>query len=365
LIARTLILEKTHHPRPKLCGGGLLPDAETILRQLGLDVTEIPHVNVDWARFDYAGKGFKFRPDPGRLFAFRVIRRHEFDAWLAKKAQERGIEIREGVTVKSVKSTGIGCIVETDSGSFQAQVVVGADGSNSLVRRVIIPHEDLHVARLLEILTEPKPEKSFHRQSDSYFDFVVIPQGIQGYVWEFPAVEKGNPIRVRGIYDSNVLSFKANIPLRFALEEELGRHGLHLSDYKLEGHPLRWFEARSSFSAPRILLVGDAAGADGLFGEGISLALGYGGLAAGAIQEAFTSQDFSFCNYRRTILRSEMGKALQQRNRWAKFFYRLHWPFIQRLTWHHLGPIIVWIMRNFLIGWARRQERKASGRTKL
>jgi flavin-dependent dehydrogenase len=276
-LARTIILEKARHPRPKLCGGGLLPDAEVILRQLGLDVTEIPHVDVDWARFDYAGKGFKFRPDPGQPFAFRVIRRHEFDAWLAKKAREKGVEIREGVTVKSVRSTETGCTVETDTGSFQAQVVIGADGSNSLVRRTIIPHEKTHVARLLEVVTEPRPENSYHKQRDSYFDFVVIPQGIQGYVWEFPAVEKGRPIRVRGIYDANVLFFKANIPLRSALEEELGRHGLHLSDYKLEGHPLRWFEAKSSFSAPRILLVGDAAGADALFGEGISLALGYGG----------------------------------------------------------------------------------------
>jgi flavin-dependent dehydrogenase len=160
-----------------------------------------------------------------------------------------------------------------------------------------------------------------------------------------------------------VLSFKTDIPLRSALVQELGRHGLNLSDYKLEGHPLRWFEARSSFSAPRILLVGDAAGADALFGEGISLALGYGGLAADAIREAFTSLDFSFCNYRRVILHSEMGKALRRRTWWARFYYRLHWPIIQRLVWHHLGPVIVWIMRHFLIGWARRQEMKASRRT--
>ena len=31
LVGRTLILEKAHHPRPKLCGGGLLPYVEVIL----------------------------------------------------------------------------------------------------------------------------------------------------------------------------------------------------------------------------------------------------------------------------------------------------------------------------------------------
>jgi flavin-dependent dehydrogenase len=359
LISRTLILEKAHHPRPKLCGGGILPDAEVVLQYLGLDISEVPYVDVDWARFDYAGRGFKFRPDPDRPFAFRVIRRDEFDAWLAAKARERGFLIHENTAVKSIAVTESGVAVTTDQGEYQAEVVVGADGSNSLIRRAIIPPGDLHVARLLEIVTEPKPEKPFHKQGDSYFDFLVIPQGIQGYVWDFPAVEKGKPVRVRGIYHANVLSFKADVPLRIALDEELGRHGLHLSDYKLEGHPLRWFDAKSAFSARRLLLAGDAAGADALFGEGISLALGYGKFAAQAIQDAFARNDFSLHGYKSSILRSEMGKALQRRTWWARFFYRLRWRLFQRLVWQALGPLIVWIMRHFLIGWARRQERQA------
>jgi len=359
LVAHTLVLEKTQHPRPKLCGGGILPDAEVILCQLGLDITEIPHVDIEWAHFEYDGRGFRFRPDPRRPFAFRTVRRQEFDAWLVNKARERGLCIHENITVKSIAVTGTGAVVTTDQGEYTAAAVIGADGSNSLVRRAMLPHEDLHVARLLEIVTEPKAEKSFHKQSDSYFDFMVLPQGIQGYVWDFPAIEKGRPVRVRGIYDSNVHSIKADIPLRVALDEELGRHGLHLSDYKLEGHPIRWFDAKSVFCVPRLLLVGDAAGADALFGEGISIALGYGRVAAQAIQGAFTSQDFSFRDYRRAILHSEMGKSLQRRTWWARFFYRLRWRIIQRLVWHHLGPIIVWIMRAFLIGWAVREERKA------
>ena len=358
--ARTLILEKAQHPRPKLCGGGILPDAEAVLQQLGLDINELPHVDVEWAHFDFDGQGFRFRPDPGRPFAFRTIRRHEFDAWLAAKVREGGFMIHENTSVKSITVTEGGVILATDQGEYQAAVVIGADGSNSIIRQAIHPREELHVARLLEVVTEAKAEKSTHKQSNSYFDFVVLPQGILGYVWDFPALEQGRPVRVRGIYDGNVFPVKAKVSLRSALEEEFVRHGLQLSDYKLEGHPLRWFEAGSVFSAPRILLVGDAAGADALFGEGISIALGYGGLAASAILEAFTRQDFSFENYRRIILHSEMGKALRRRTWWAKFFYHLHWPFIQRVTWHFLGPVIVWIMRHYLIGWAGRQERRKS-----
>jgi flavin-dependent dehydrogenase len=358
LVSRTLLLEKARHPRPKLCGGGILPDAEIILQKLGLDITEIPHVNVERAHFDFDGRGFNFRPDPGQHFAFRTIRRPEFDAWLAAKARQRGFQIQENTIVTGITVTDGGVTLTTSLGVYEAQVVVGADGSNSLVRRAINPSEAAHIARLLEIVTAPNAVNSSHRQENSYFDFVVIPQGIQGYVWDFPAVVEGKPVRVRGIYDSNVFSSHGKAPLRAALNEEFVRHGLLMSAYKLEGHPIRWFEPKSVFSARRILLAGDAAGVDALFGEGISIALGYGALAADALREAFSTRDFSFGGYKDSILLSELGKALRRRTWWARFFYRLHWPSFQRLAWHHLGPVIVWIMRHFLIGWAQRQEAK-------
>jgi len=360
LISRTLILEKEHHPRPKLCGGGLLPDAEVILHHLGLDVTEIPHVNVDWARFDFDGQGMKMRGEKDSKFVFRTIRRHEFDAWLAAKARERGFLIHENTAVKSIAATETGVVVRTDQGEYHAAVVVGADGSNSLVRRVIIPHENLHVARLLEITTEPRPEQSFHIQADSYFDFLYVPQGIRGYTWDFPALENGRPVRVRGIFDSNVYSDKTAISLHAALADEFRHHGYNLDTYKLEGHPLRWFDASSVFSAPRILLVGDAAGADALFGEGISIALGYGGFAARAIRDAFTKEDFSFRDYKRSILQAELGKALRRRTLFAKFFYRLRSARFQAFVWRKMGWFIEWAMRAFFIEWASRQEKRTT-----
>jgi menaquinone-9 beta-reductase len=356
LVSRTLILEKARHPRKKLCGGGLLPDAEVILKYLNLDVTTIPHVDVDWARFDYEGRGFRMRPDPHRPFAFRIIRRHEFDAWLAQEAHKRGFDLREGVHVKGVYNGPDYVKVESDSGTFSAKVVVGADGSTSVVRRSLIGREETHTARLLEIVTEIRPEESFHIQSDSYFDFRYVPKGILGYSWDFPALENGKPVRVRGIFDSNVYPRQTDISLREALADEFHRHGYVMNDYELEGHPLRWFEPRSVFSAEHILLVGDAAGGDALFGEGISIALGYGALAAQAIKEADFKKDYSFRGYRIAILRSEMGKALARRTWWAKFFYRLRWRWFQKLIWRQLGSLIVFIMRKTQIGWARRQE---------
>jgi flavin-dependent dehydrogenase len=358
LIPRTLILEKMRHPRPKLCGGGVLPDGEAILEGLGLDIREVPHCDVDWAHFDYAGQGFKMRGEKEGTFAFRTIRRREFDAWLAGKARRLGFQIHEETNVTHLEVDGIGVTLETSRGRYRARVIVGADGSNSIVRRFVVPREKAHVARLLEVVTEPKPETSFHTQADSYFDFFVVPQGIQGYVWDFPAVEEGKPVRVRGIFDSNCLENETGIPLRAALSEEFRRHGLDLEAYKLEGFPIRWFEPRAACSAPHLLLAGDAAGADALYGEGISLALGYGGFAARAIQDAFARQDFTFSGYQPALLRSEMGKALVLRTWLARWFYRFHFAPIQAFFWRRLGRAVRWVVRYFVIGWARRQETK-------
>ena len=357
LVARTLILEKAHHPRHKLCGGGILPDAELILGHLGLDITEVPHCDVDWAHFDFDGKGMRMRGEKRGSIAFRTIRRHEFDAWLANKARQRGFLIQEDTSVKGVVVNGSKVVVDTDKGEYRASVIIGADGSKSVVRRTVIPQEKSHTARLLEIVTEPRPERSFHIQADSYFDYLYVPNGILGYTWDFPAIENGKPVRVRGIYDSNVYPIKTDISLRQALADELNHHGYNLDAYKLEGHPLRWFEAKSRFAIPHILLVGDAAGGDALFGEGISIALGYGEIAARVIKEAFANEDFAFRDYKPILLRSELGKALQRRTWLTKFFFQFRNRQFLAFWWRNMGWGIEWVMQTFMIGWARRQEK--------
>ena len=148
-----------------------------------------------------------------------------------------------------------------------------------------------------------------------YFDFFPVPDGIAGYVWDFPTQVKGQPMRCWGVYDANLLAHKQRSPLKEPLAEEMARHGYDLDDYKLQGHPIRWYSPRGQVSVPRVLLVGDAVGADGIFGEGISMALGYGKVAAGELAQAFSTGDFSFSGYKRRLARSALGQTLFVR--WA------------------------------------------------
>jgi flavin-dependent dehydrogenase len=350
LAKRTLVLEKAHHPRPKLCGGGLVIDAEVILERLGLDVNEVPHTDAVTAHLEFEGRGLKMRLP--HHHALRMIRRDEFDAWLVGNARQRGIAIQEGVTVTRLVPGSSGVLVETDQGEYRARVVVGADGSNGVVRRCVLPHEPVHTARVLEVLAPPS-SLSAHDRSGAYFEFSCVPDGISGYIWDFPTQVKGQPMQCWGAYDCNLQAGSRRKALKDSLAEEMERNGYRLEDYELKGHPIRWFNPFSRFSVPGVLLVGDAAGADSVFGEGISMALGYGRIAAQAIQSAFARGDFSFRDYRGRVLRSPMGRALTVRTTLSYIYYNLQWRWLQRLVWHTLNWGLYLLGRWLVIDWAK------------
>jgi flavin-dependent dehydrogenase len=100
------------------------------------------------------------------------------------------------------------------------------------------------------------------------------------------------------------------------------KKGLRPDTRRFEAHPIRWFDPSSLFSSKGMLLVGDAAGVDALWGEGISFALGYGEVAAKAIVRALEHKDFSFNRYKADLLEHEIGQVLQHRLGLAEGLYR-------------------------------------------
>jgi menaquinone-9 beta-reductase len=374
LTRRILILEKARYPRPKLCAGGLVVDAEIILQRLGLDVSEVPHVDAEKIHFDFEAKGLDIRVP--KRHALRVIRRAEFDNWLAKKAERRGIEIREAVTVKNIVPYPDHVAVETDQGMFRVQVVVGADGSNGVTRRCIFPGAPLHTARVLEVITPVIAGKVKHnkvisstdkeiasqkitprnegQREGAYFDFFPVLTNIAGYVWDFPTQVNGELMRCWGIYDTNMLANEKRPPLKEPLAKEMSRLGYDLEKYEIKGYPIRWFTPKNQISVPRVLLVGDAAGADPFLGEGISIALGYGALAAGEIGEAFQRNEFSFNGYRQRVLKSALGQVLFARWFVAQVVYSFKWKWFQILVWRILKPMVVLLAWLFILDWGKR-----------
>ncbi len=359
LARRTIILEKAEHPRHKLCGGGLVSDVDTILTNLGLDLREVPHVDAQWARLHFHGQGVRMRLHD---IAFHVVRRREFDAWLAARARDSGVQLQTHTQVSELRRVDGGWLVETNHGSYRARAVVGADGTKGISRRAITGDAG-SVARLLEIMiprpSGPSPDP-LPPDDEALFEFRHVPAGIQGYFWSFPMQIEGQPMRNLGIYDSRVLDAAPLAgSLKGFLSEELLRHGVRLEDCKLEGHPIHMFSPRSVLSAPHIVLAGDAAGADPLLGEGISIALGYGELAARAVFEGLRRGDLSFADYTQTVHASPMGRSLRFRYRAASFVYRLQHPLLQRAVWWYLRPIVRRLIRGAVFNWARPLPRLA------
>jgi len=349
--SRILILEKEQYPRFKLCAGGLTLDAENILERLDLDVNEVPHVLADDIHFDFEGRGLKIRVP--KSHALRIIRRDEFDNWLAQKTRSRGVEIREGVTVKNIDIDSDGVTIVTNQGTLRSLIVIGADGSNGITRRCVFPNESVNTARLLELIT-PLNNNPIHRPTHAYFDFFPVPENIAGYIWDFPTQIKGRPMRCWGIYDTNMLASEKRPPLKEPLAKEMSRFGLDLNQYEIKGHPIRWYSPWNQMSAPRVLLVGDAAGADPIFGEGISIALGYGVLAAHEINESLQRDEYSFRGFRNRVIRSGLGYTLISRWVIASIVYPIKWRWFQILLWRILKPIVIAIAWVFVLRWAKQ-----------
>lgn len=157
----------------------------------------------------------------------------------------------------------------------------------------------------------------------------------------------------RGLFDSRVRPERPRADLKQTLRHSLAERKRDLDDYQLKGHPIRWWDRRGKFAMPRIILVGDAAGADPLFGEGIAFALGYGRVAAPAIADALARQDFRFADYTKRLLADSLFRQLDIRVRLAKFAYRLNAPWFFRMGWQ-MAPLIVrltrWRSRDYVPG---------------
>lgn len=338
---RMLVLEKESHPRFKLCGGGITQFGLNILQELGIDLPlPIPHAEINDARLLYKSRIIHVRNKP----EFLVFNRSEFDTYLSSLAKEREARIQENEEVISLNIDEDGVDIYTSIGQYRTKVVVGADGALGITRKTQKHlNSKRNIARSLELIRPAKIDTPQFTERYATFDFTPVHEDLQGYYWDFPSFVDGKSAFNNGVYDSRVAKNKDRANLIDLLHAGLCLDKSELSAIVPRAHPIPLFSPRKISSSPRMLYVGDAAGVDPLFGEGIGPALGYGKVAAKAIQSAFSTGNFSFEHYRSNIQFSSLGRYLTLRWAIAWWAYRLcKNPTFMHAVWL-LGKIIAYL----------------------
>ena len=314
-----VVLDRYDFPRDKPCGGGLTGHIDEALAAVDLQLT-VPSVASPAATVRFGR--FERTVTMGR--PVRVIRRVEFDASLVAQVQAKGVEVRTGVAVDGLAVAGDHVqLALGGGGQLAARIVVGADGAASVVRKHLtgnakaLPHR-LFMAELPVAAAAP-------RDDAMVYDFTAMADGLRGYVWLFPVA--GGRVNVGLMHYPS--SRRGGPELLALLRKHLAPYGVALPAKGSRGWPVWGYHPSAPVSAPRLITVGDAAGIDGLTGEGIAVAMEQAQVAGDAVARALTSGDVGFAGYRRALRKAVVGRELALDRHLARLLYQ-HGPGWQR-----------------------------------
>lgn len=250
---RVMVADGMRPPIDKACGEGLMPDGLSALEKLGL---RLPMAGA----FPFRGIRFLSRalaaealfPDNGRGLAMRRTVLHRF---MTEHASQLGAELRWGAVFRGIMADGV--YVGTDF--VRTRWVIGADGSNSRVRRLTG----------LEESYRPRLRYAFrrHYRIEPWTDHMEVHWGsrCQGYA--------------TAVGEDQVCVAMASHDPSFRLED--GLKDLPWLGERLRGAEILTAERGAVTGNKRlkrvwrgnVALIGDAAGTvDAITGEGLGLA---------------------------------------------------------------------------------------------
>jgi geranylgeranyl reductase family protein len=320
---RVCILDRARFPRLKPCGGGISCRAYKRLPYLADVLRSVPTNLVHRLVFEApSGDAVEFASDEP-LYA--MIRRIELDHALVKHVLAGGVELREDVTVSRVKVLPEGVRVHSTAGeAFEAKLLIGADGVNSIVAvqaglRGPWPLDRLAIDGTEESpQTAPEsPQTGLHMRQDTMYVYYGR-GGAYGYGYLFP----------KATHVNFGIGYRIDYMHQHIHEKPAAQHEEFLDQLKSRGvvagasqhenfHPwvLPVGGPMERLSTERVLVAGDAAGfVNGFTAEGIYYAMVSGELAGKAALAALQENNLSAASLQRydRACEAEMGYELRK-----------------------------------------------------
>jgi menaquinone-9 beta-reductase len=280
---RTVLVDRAWFPRDKVCGDFVGPMALAELADLGVTEAKAFAATSTMARLalhiDADPPAVMHIPKVDGIPGYgRVIPRLQLDAWILDAARRAGATVWDGRKAEAVERAPDAITVRGRSAAgpwqLRARLLLGADGSNSMVARTlrggVPPSQD----RILAVRAYFDDVEGPDGQGDVWFRSDTFP----GYHWLFPTGGGSANLgvgMVASTYPQSARNLREML-LRLIAEDASVRDRLRGARMRgrVLGHPLTTYNPRLPLIGDRMMLLGDAAGLiNPLNGEGIQYAL--------------------------------------------------------------------------------------------
>jgi menaquinone-9 beta-reductase len=341
---RVILLDKATFPRSKVCGDAIGGHSTKMLLRV------CPELVENFRQFSPKTRTQQTQVFVNQQKPFYIkwvneaycCTRHDFDNFLVEgvKKYAKNVELVENFTVHHIERNTEGVTVWNKEAniSYQAKIVIGADGAHSVVSKFLTnTHLDHHhhsaaVRAYFEGVTEVR---------DDTTEVYISKNFPAGYLWVFPVSETLVNVGF-GMLSEEISKREVNLrkafftfieqtpvlKAKFQSAKQIG---------KIEGFGLPMGSRRIPMSGDGFLLTGDAASLiDPASGDGIGNAIASGIFAGEKATEAFQKSDFSapFLSQYDDKVWQVLGRELRANTQRMRILNRLPW----------VADVMAWLM---------------------